>query len=294
VDKIEKIGKLLKQAEGASTPEEAAVFTEKAQGLATQYSVDLAVARQRASKHERRETPVQKTIHWGSDLGTRNTKTHLVELFSRIAGNNDVRLNIYHDSSGVIAFGFPTDIEVTETLFASLAIQMVEAGDKYIRSGEYKSETVYRSKRVPNPYYDASRYGYHWGEPKTIEEWGHFPVDGRTARANFYQGFISEIGTRLRKARTEAEAQAIEAADADLDVQEDGSTVDSTPGAALVLVEKRREVQDFYRSTSNARGSWKGSSAGSHSGSRSAGQSAGRNARLSSQTSIGGGRTAIA
>lgn len=274
-DIIETIGKMLKQAEKAGTAEEAEAFTQKAQALATQHAVDMAVARQRIAKSEKREQPIQKSIRWGGDLGTKNTKAHLVNLFSAVANSNDVRLNIYHNSSGVIAFGFPSDIEVTETLFASLAVQMVEAADKYVRSGVHKGETVYRSKRVRDEWYGG------WQEV-----WGWYPVDGRTARSNFYEGFIGRISTRLRAAKIKAEEAAVQASDEAEGITEE--TSDTTPGAALVLVQKREEVSEFYSKTSQARGSWKGaSSSTSHGGSRDAGSTAGSNARLSSQKGIG-------
>lgn len=326
---LEKVGLLLNQAEHASTPEEAAAFTKKAQGLASQNAIDLARARQAIAKREERETPTSRTVSFG-DLGTRSLKMHLVNLYSAVAGANDVTINIRHDSTGVIPYGMPSDLEMSDLLFGSLATQMVEASNAYMAKGEYKGETEYRSKRIANPDYERGWYG----EPKTIEVQGHFPVDGRTARASFYRGFISEISTRLRTARSEAiandkavrenerqqviqerveriatdlgydsvtaiaeqfdmaagttEADQVRLMAAEFDVKVEEST-----GAELVLASKVEEVRDYYKTHSNARGSWKGSQAGSHRGSSAAGRTAGRNARISGQRAIGGARTGI-
>jgi hypothetical protein len=279
---VERVGKLLKQAEATDNEAEREAYMRKAQAIATVNAVDLALARQAVAKREEREQPVQKSIYWGSEI-SRNLKVPLVDLFSAVASANDVKINIYHNSSGVIAFGFPSDIDVVETLFASLAHQMQSEADAYMAEGSWKSETVRGYRRRLNHDYD---YGYGW-EPRTIQEYGEWPVHHLTARSNFYQGYCSKIGQRLREARREAIAKAD---DFDVDLGElnvSEAQAEGKSGAELVLLGKGLEVQDFYKATSNARGSWKGGGSRHHvGGARSAGSAAGARARLSSAKAI--------
>lgn len=311
---VEKIGLLLRQAEGASTDHERDAYMSKAQQLATVNAVDMAMARQAVAKREEREQPIQKTVKW--DRGTsRDLKSHLVRLFGAVAGPNDVKNNIFHDSSGVIAFGFPSDIDVVEVLFASLAVQMTAAGDAYIASGAYKSETVMAD------IYETEKYTDYYGRERSERVYvgrGEKPVHGRTARSNFYQGFVVAIQRRLQDARTETLEQMREAEEQThfhaesgrdyLDIAADTMGADATDdeilalaldmesragqtpendSATMVLAAKGLEVQDFYKQTSTARGSWRGGSSAAHvGGARSAGSAAGQQARLTSQRGI--------
>ena len=264
---LDKISKVLNQAENASTPEEAAAFMEMAQKMASMHAIDLAVARQQTAKREQREQPVQKRVTLGT-AGQRSLKDY-VSLFCAITRANDIKINIAHNSVYVILFGMPSDIEVAEALFNSLVVQMVSSSEEYLASGEYKKETYLAQVRVRNA------WGFH--ETDYVEK----TMDGRVARRNFYEGFVYSIGDRLNKARKEAIAESV------------AVEVEST-GTELVLAAKTAEVESFYSSTSNARGSYRGRSGGAYSSSsRSAGHSAGSNARLSSQGSLAGARQAL-
>lgn len=278
---LDKISKVLNQAENASTAEEAAAFMEMAQKLASANAIDLALARQRTAKREEREQPMQKRIQLGTS-GTRSLKDY-VSLFVAIAGSNDLKINIAHNSTYVILFGMPSDIEVAEVLYNSLVVQMVQAAQDYLASGEYKNELVF----VRKPIYDV---GFDWTGRKvrylvdyeTVQK----PVDGRVARRNFYEGFVSRIDKRLRKAASEALADALQ-------IEATNDQTDG-PGTTLVLASKKEEVADFYKQKSTARGSYRGRSGGAHSSSsRSAGSAAGERARLSSQGALAGARGAI-
>jgi hypothetical protein len=293
-----KIAALLRQAEGTTNEHEAQAFTEKAQQLASLYQIDLAMARSFVPVRERKETPTHKSV-WLGERG-RKGNDQLVTLFIRVGDANDVRCNIYHDSTGVIAFGFPSDVEVVEMMYASLAVQMVEQANAYLATGEYKKELVWREKRVKDK----------WGQ--TYVTHGQFPVDGRMARRSFNSGFTNEISTRLQQARQQAqneteEARIVEAKalgvevnpyrDPESDVYDphgpaavkwdDEHTQSSS--VALVLVRKTEEVGGYYKDHSNARGSWKGSTASNRSGrGYNAGRQAGQNARLSTAKGLSG------
>jgi hypothetical protein len=211
---VDRVAKLLAQAEGTDNEHEAAAFVERAQQLATAYSVDLerARARQRA-RHERggEEPLVQERVEVGP-RGRRGNR-HRVLLYSVVARVNDVLVNVARDSTYVLGFGARADLEVVERLWASLAVQMAAAAQRRIDAGEH-------SRRF---------------------------VAAQTWRLSFYDGYVSELGTRLSAARERAVA-AVEQAPGPV----------GEPSAALVLREKADRVREFYATASSARGTWRG------------------------------------
>ena len=258
--KTEQIGKLLIQAERTDNVEEKQAFFAKAQKLASTYSIELELARQKVLKGEKRETPIQKRI----DIGEPGKPLNAVfcTLGTEIGEANDIRFNIAHNSTYLVAFGMPSDIAVLEAFYAHIAPQMIKAGDKWVRDGEWKGEMTWCT-------------GTHRMKP----------VTARVARRCFYEEFIAEIGRRLRRAKREAEAAAIEAqpeTEVMERVEENGSESLVTRETSLVLAEKAVEVADFYKQTSRARGTWKGNrgNTANSNGARSAGRTAGSNAYL--------------
>lgn len=286
-DKIlDRLAKILNQAEHAATEAERDAFMTRAQTMATDNAIDLAVARQHTAKKEQREQPEVRRI----TIGPRGSKGNIkkVLLISAVMNINDVKCNYFHDNTGIVAFGFPSDIDVAEALYASLVVQMTTAGDAFIKSGEYKKETVstlVRKRSAEREYdYWSGRYKYAYTEKYVTK-----PVDGRVARASFYDGFRAEITKRLRDAKKAAVAAYDETrpVTVDLGTPVAPSGFDSTPGAALALVAKEVEVRDFYKEKSTAKGSWRGGSSSGHSSTgHTAGRSAGATARLSSQKAL--------
>lgn len=255
---LERIGALLAKAESTDSPHEAEALTAKAQQLATLHAVDLASARERVRARHRRDTPVQRKI----TIGTRNEqgRRHRVNLFSVIAGVNDVHIDVARNSTFVLAFGFASDIEVVEALYASLATQMVAAANAAIRRGEHKAEE-------------------YWSHAS-----GTWRTDARVFRTAFNVGFVATVGKRLAEAREAALADE-QAADGP-----GGDHVGGSSAGALVLARKADEVEAFYRRTSRARGTWRGGRgpvAWSEAGHRS-GRAAGRTARLTASRSLSG------
>lgn len=277
---VDRIGALLAKAESTDSEHERDALVSKAQELATANAISLEAARQRKKDTTKRERPVQKTIRLFDHYDRSRTKSFFVLLWVTIARENDVECNVYNDSSGVIAFGMDSDIEVVETLYTSLAVQMVAAGDAYIKSGEYKNEYIDVIKR--------DRWGDVWVEYK--------PVHGQTARRNFYEGFRNAIGDRLAQAREAAEAQVVSPVDngEGVALADDSAPVVPVTGD-LVLRSKREEVSEFYRANTRARGSYRGGRASGYAtGAQSAGRQAGRNAHLGgSPTAVGGAKRAI-
>lgn len=277
---LERIAKLLAQAEGASNTNEAEAYFAKAQELASRHAIDLELARRAAAPKER-EKPVRRHILVG-ERGKRANKP-LINLFLGIAASNDVKVYIANNSTFVDAFGVPSDLDATEALWTSLAATMVRFGNAHIadKNAAWRTETVWVEGRG---YWDE-------GERK--------PISGQSARRSFYDGYTSRISQRLRLARKEAIAAAdAEAAshfhEAEEPVAELAAGTANLPSSmALVLKEKYSEVEqyaldDYKRRWGRApRGSWRGSSGGSHSGSsHSAGRAAADRTPLSSTKAI--------
>ena len=92
----------------------------------------------------------------------------------------------------------------------------------------------------------------------------------------------ARIGQRLVEAREQAQREATRGRD-------------SRTGTAIALRDKDIELKDFYRESSQARGTWRAVSAtaGYSSAARRAGDKAGRRARLGSSPELAGARSAV-
>lgn len=171
---VDRVGKLLAQAEGTDNEHEAAAFVERAQQLATEHAVDLELARARQKDRQTRgggEPLVQERL----DVGQRGKRgnRHRVQLYATVAASNDVLVNVAHDSSYVLGFGHRSDLDVVERLWSSLAVQMTAAAQRRMDRGEHRA---------------AGISGLSW-------------------RLSFYDGFTQAIGERLQRARERAIAQ---------------------------------------------------------------------------------------
>lgn len=287
----EKIAKLLNQAERAGTEAEGATFLAKAQELATLYSIDLARARH-ATVAKQRSTPVQRTITLGV-RGTRGLNT-LVSLFQGVAHANDLKFNIAHNSTYVVAFGFAEDIDVAEALFASLTVQMANAAAEYKKRGDWREETVYQPGdyeyyRISTGQKVSKSYGQRWAyvSEDIAQRWvegTYKPIGWLSARLDFQAGFAQRVAQRLAAAKQDAEDRAAL----------HDALADDTVGTELVLADKRDAVEDFYAATSRARGSYRGYRRAVSAAAIDAGRAAGERARLSRSTEVGGVRGELA
>ena len=196
---LTRIAALLRKAEGTDNEHEADAYLQAAQRLATLASVDLAVARAHTDRKERRAVPTQRSIVIG-ESGKRGLRTY-VQLFLAIGRANNLTCDIARDSSRVYAFGFDTDIEMVQTLYASLVVQMVRASDAYIKSGDYARELV--TKRVP-----VATVGR--GRPRRTTSWSIGRCTPPPRGSTSSRPSPSRIGERLTAARQEAEQQAVE------------------------------------------------------------------------------------
>jgi hypothetical protein len=210
-DMLERIAKLLNQAENAGTEAEAAVFMEKAQTLSRVHSIDLARARH-ATIAKERTVPEQRTIHIGVP-STRGLRT-LVDLYLGIATANDIECTIAHNATRVYAVGFAEDLDIAEAMFASLQVQQANAVAAFKATDEWRNEKVFVEGRW--------KYTDRDGKPcREWEAWNHEWVAGQykpqtwlTARLNFQEAYALRIQSRLMDAKRAEERRQREADDA--------------------------------------------------------------------------------
>ena len=168
---LDRIGKLLAQAEGTDNEHEADAFVTRAQELATTYAVDLELARARQAARrlkDAEEAFEQRRLAIG-ERGRRGNR-QLVVLYVVVAQANDVLVNVASDSTFVLGFGYPADLDVVEQLWASLATQMASAAGRRLRAGEHRAAGV------------------------AAVSW----------RLSFYEGWVSAVQERLTAARERA------------------------------------------------------------------------------------------
>lgn len=280
---LDKIAKLLNQAENAGTPEESKVFMEKAQKLADIHSISLGKARLH-TEAKQRTVPIQKTIKI-ADSGTRGLKT-LTALFTAVAGPNGVKLLYSPNGSYVYAYGYKEDIEIAESFYASLLTQQARALELFRERGDWQHEKVYIEG-----YYQYVDYD---GKPcRKAEAYDHEWVDGKwknqtwlTARVNFQEAYASQISRRLWQAKREQDEKLIE--------EEEANENSDEISTSLVLASKREEVEKLYRPKADKAGVYEthSSSTTSYTG-RQAGRAAADQANLGPSTAIGGVKGAI-
>ena len=171
---VDRIGKLLAQAEGTDNEHESAAFVERAQQLATEHAVDLerARARQRDRQGRRQQEPLEQERLEVGERGRRGNR-HRVLLYVAVARANDVLVNVASDSTYVLGFGHRSDLDVVERLWASLAVQMAGAASRRLARGEHRASGV------------------------AAVSW----------RLSFYDGWVTEVAGRLAAARERAVAQ---------------------------------------------------------------------------------------
>jgi len=172
---VHRIAALLAKAERTDNSHEAEAYLMKAQALATAASIDLAFIR--AQQTGQRVEPESRTFTIGEPRKRANK--HLVALFIAIAQTNDAQVDIAHNSTFVICYGMPSDLDVVEAMFTSIAYQMTSAAHSWINSGDWRGHTYVRDYRKRQH-------------------------TAQTARAAFAHAYVERISERLNSARDQA------------------------------------------------------------------------------------------
>lgn len=223
----DKVAKLLTHAEKAGTDEEQKVYLEKAQSLAAEHSINMALVRKRAAdKNGERDRPTTGKLF---DLTALKNVTHrnlAVELGCAIGRAHGVESTIRGKSSYLTFYGFPEDIHLTELMVTRVTPMMFEASDAYLKSPEHKASGV----------------------------------AGVSARITFCQYYAMEIGSRLKEAVQQTQQRVDEVL-----ALGDGSMSTEIALKEKALEVKDYVAHEWKRQ--GVRGSWSGSSTRSWSGS---------------------------
>ena len=106
---MDKLSKLLNQAENAATQAEADAFFERAQEWASLHAITLEQARAHTAASQRREEPTHEQVVIGAPR--QHVNGHLCMLASAIGQANGLRTNLASNNTFVLWFGLPSDIE---------------------------------------------------------------------------------------------------------------------------------------------------------------------------------------
>lgn len=171
---LHRIAALLAKAERTDNVHEAEAYLVKAQALATAASIDLAFARHAQTVPT--VEPQSRTFTIGEPR--KRSNKHLVALFITIAHNNDAHVDVAHNSTFVICYAMPSDLDVIEAMFTSLALHMSTAAHGWIKGGEWRAHSYVRQYR-------------------------RRPHTAQTARAAFQTAYVERIAERLAAARSD-------------------------------------------------------------------------------------------
>lgn len=247
----DKVGKLLTHADKAGTDEERRTYIEKAEGLAAEHSINLALIRKKQADADggERERPITGAQFPFTALPSTTYRNLAVELGSAIGRAHGTQCTIRGKSQWITFYGFPEDVLLTELMLTRVTPMMFEEADRYLKTPEHKESGV-----------------------ATV-----------SARITFCQTFAREVGRRLKEAVRQTEKEMVEVL-----AITDGNASTST---SLALREKEVEVHDYVAhefKRQGVKGSWKGSNTGSwSSGAANAGQAAAQNANLYGRKELG-------
>ena len=247
----DKVGKLLTHADKAGTDEERRTYIEKAEALAAEHAINLALIRKKQADADNgdRDRPITGDQFSLTSLPSATYRNLAVELGSAIARAHGAQCSIRGKSQWMTFYGFAEDVHLTELMLTRVTPMMFEESDRYLKSPEHRLS-------------------------------GTASV---SARITFCKHFAWEVGNRLKEAVKQTERVMVETL-----ALTDGSASTSTE---LALREKAVEVVDYVAhefKRQGVRGSWKGSNTSNWSGeAASAGKSAAQNANLFGRKALG-------
>lgn len=249
---MSRISKVYAQAEAPGrTAEEQMVFLEKAQRMAAQHSIDLALMRKKqADKDDKHDRPITGEMFSLMGLPNVTYRNLAVQLASSICEAHNVKCTIRGKSQWITFYGYPEDVTLTELMVTRVTPMMFEAADEYLKSSTHKSTGV----------------------------------SAVSARITFCKNFAWEINTRL----TEAVKQTIEEVVA---IERGSSDATVSTSTEIALRDKEIELADYIAhefKRQGVRGSWRGSNTSNWNGTAAgAGREAGRQANLFGRKELG-------
>jgi len=177
----QKLRKLLNVAEKAATEEEAQTFLAKAQALATEHAIDLALIHGKDASRATTITSVTVNLP-----GKRSLDADFSQLLAFLCEANDVSVIRSTQEGCCLLYGAESDLSVVQALFATATVTMVRLTEEHLAAGEWRKEEVWRNK---------SPHGY-----------GLWPQTRQSAGTSFRLGFASGLREKLQKAREDAVA----------------------------------------------------------------------------------------
>jgi hypothetical protein len=239
----DKVSTLITHAEGKGrTLEEKKTFLEKAERLAAQHSIDLALIRKKTADrdgHPSEDRPITGSMFPLTALPNVTYRNLAVELGSAIARAHGATCTIRGKSAYMTFYGFPEDVNLTELMLGRVTPMMFEEAEVYLKSPEHR----------------------------------HSGAATASARISFCKNFAWEVGRRLADAvkQTEKEAVALEGGDV---------TVGTALALREKAVEVRDYIEHEFK-RQGVKGSWRGSNTNSWTGGAGeAGKTAAKNANL--------------
>lgn len=146
----DKVSKLLTHADKAGTDEERRTYIEKAEGLAAEHSINLALLRKKqADRDENTDRPTTGKMFSLTAIPSVTYRNLAVELGTAIGRAHGARCLIRGKSQYITFLGFPEDIHLTELMLTRISPMMFEEADRYLKSPEHKrSGTATVSARI--------------------------------------------------------------------------------------------------------------------------------------------------
>lgn len=251
---VTRLSKIYAQADAPGrTAEEKKTFLEKAQRMASQHAIDLAMIRKRdADRNDKHERPITGELFSLGGLANVTQRNLAVELGSAICRAHGARCTIRGKSMYMTFYGYPEDVHLTELMLARVTPMMFEEAEKYVKTAEHKASGVATA----------------------------------SAKITFCKHFAWEVGRRLADAAKEAEREAVAREAETLEITDGRPT-----STELVLRDKEIEVHDYVEyefKRQGVKGSWKGSNTSTWSGQAArAGESAAQSANLFGRKELG-------
>lgn len=245
----DKVNKLLTHADKAATDEERRTYLEKAEGLASTHSINLALLRKKQADAEddgERDRPMTGELFSLQSLPSVTYRNLAVELGSSIAYAHGAYCTIRGKSQYITFYGYSEDVHLTELMLTRITPMMFEEADRFLKSEEHRQSGV----------------------------------GSVSARITFCKNFAGEVGVRLSQAVRETEKQVAETlALGDVSV--------STEIALREKAVEVRDYVNYVFKRQGVKGSWTGSRAsGSNDTAASAGRAAGKSANLYGHTEL--------